>query len=382
MQATRTIVLADRLPLHAILGSSPENRRAVNEIKRETGVTIHVRGHDITLEGPDDQQALVERLLAEMAELAASGRPLQAADVGRAIAVLRSDAEAKLAEVFRDEVVGKTSGASGSGNGSVGNGITPRSLAQKRYVDAMRKYALTFGVGPAGTGKTFLAVAMAVRRLLDKQVRRIVLVRPAIEAGENLGFLPGTFEEKIDPYMRPLYDALYDSLDAAKVQRMVEQGVIEVAALAYMRGRTLNNAFVILDEAQNTTREQMKMFLTRIGTGTWAVVTGDPSQVDLPSGKASGLAHALHVLDGVSDIGVARFSEADVMRHPLVQEIVRAYDRAERSERPSRGRFGDRRGREDATGDGARRHPATSSDAAAKDAAADTVPSAASPTAE
>ncbi|TPV97186.1 MAG: PhoH family protein [Myxococcales bacterium FL481] len=316
-----------------MLGSSPENRRAVADIRRETGIAIHVRGHDITLEGPADQQALVERLLSQMADLAASGRPLQAADVSRAIAVLRTDPAAKLAEVFRDEVVTRSSSGGANGSGGVAHGITPRSLAQKHYVDAMRKHSLTFGVGPAGTGKTFLAVAMAVRRLLDKQVRRVVLVRPAIEAGESLGFLPGTFEEKVDPYMRPLYDALHDALDGSKVQRMVEQGTIEIAPLAYMRGRTLNNAFVILDEAQNTTREQMKMFLTRIGTGTWAVVTGDPSQIDLPRGKSSGLSHALDILDGVAGIGIARFSQTDVMRHPLVQAIVRAYDRAEKGER-------------------------------------------------
>ncbi|MEE9382213.1 MAG: PhoH family protein [Nannocystaceae bacterium] len=329
LQHNRKIVLTDRIPLHALLGNTPENKRAVAAIKRVTGVTIHVRGHDVTLEGPDEQQALVERLLSEMRGLAESGRPLASADVGRAIEVLQSDPAATLAEVFQDEVVARSTSGSGDGSGlGLGNKITPRSLAQKRYVETMRRYSLTFGVGPAGTGKTFLAVAMAVRRLLDKQVRRLVLVRPAVEAGENLGFLPGTLEEKINPYMRPLYDALYDALDTAKVHRMLEQGTIEIAPLAYMRGRTLSNAFVILDEGQNTTREQMKMFLTRIGAGTWTVITGDPSQVDL-RGRTSGLSHALSVLHGLPSIGVSRFSHTDVMRHPLVQDIVRAYERAE-----------------------------------------------------
>jgi phosphate starvation-inducible PhoH-like protein len=216
----------------------------------------------------------------------------------------------------------------GRRNGS--RGISPRSLAQKEYVEAMRRTSLAFGIGPAGTGKTFLAVAMAVRRLQDRQVRRIVLTRPAIEAGEHLGFLPGTLEEKVNPYMRPLQDALHDMLEGEKILRLVERGVIEIAPLAYMRGRTLNDAFLIMDEAQNATREQMKMLLTRIGNGTFAVVTGDPSQVDLPGGQPSGLAHAVSLLEGVEGISICRFSDADVMRHPLVQSIVRAYERDER----------------------------------------------------
>jgi phosphate starvation-inducible PhoH-like protein len=205
--------------------------------------------------------------------------------------------------------------------------VAPRSLNQKRYVEYMRSHHLTFGIGPAGTGKTFLAVAMAVRMLLDTNVRRIVISRPAIEAGEHLGFLPGTLEQKVTPYLRPLYDALHDMLEASKVMRMLEHGTIEVAPLAYMRGRTLNDAFLILDEAQNTTREQMKMMLTRIGQRTRTVVTGDPSQVDLPAGQRSGLAHVLRVLRGVEGVAVCSFGDEDVMRHPLVQRIVRAYDR-------------------------------------------------------
>jgi phosphate starvation-inducible PhoH-like protein len=263
----------------------------------------------------------VARLLRQLYSLARAGNPVEPSDVGRALEVLRHDAEVELREVFEDVILVRPGD---------GRGITARSLNQKRYVGSIRRHTLTFGVGPAGTGKTYLAVAMAARALADKQVRRIILSRPAIEAGERLGFLPGTLEDKISPYLRPLYDALYDMFQPDKVLRMVEQNVIEIAPLAYMRGRTLNDAFVILDEAQNTTREQMKMFLTRIGANTKAVVTGDPSQVDLPMGQRSGLAHALKVLRGVEGLAVCRFATGDVMRHPLVQAIIEAYDEDDR----------------------------------------------------
>jgi phosphate starvation-inducible PhoH-like protein len=230
---------------------------------------------------------------------------------------LADDGEAKLDTVFDDTVVVKPSD---------GKPIVPRSLAQKRYVEYMRRHTLTFGVGPAGTGKTFLAMAMAARALVDRQCRRIILSRPAMEAGEKLGFLPGTLEEKISPYLRPLYDALHDMFPQDKVAHMMEHEVIEIAPLAYMRGRTLNDAFVVLDEAQNTTREQMKMFLTRLGTNTKVVVTGDPTQIDLPGGARSGLGHALRILRGVSGVAVCSFTSEDVMRHPLVQSIIEAYD--------------------------------------------------------
>ena len=308
-----------------MLGSPSESKRVASELERATGVSIHVRGTEVTLAGEPEGFAIVERLLKQMFALARTGRPMRPTDIARAVEILSQDADAKLTSVYEDVVLTKSGGKS----------ISPRSLAQKRYVDAMRRNSLVFGVGPAGTGKTFLAVAMAVRRLQDKQVRRIILCRPAVEAGENLGFLPGTLEEKVSPYMRPLYDGLYDMLDGPKVNRLMEQGVIEVAPLAYMRGRTLNDAFVILDEAQNTTREQMKMLLTRIGVGTWTVVTGDPSQRDLDGREKSGLNHALRVLSGVSSVSVCKFSPNDVMRHSLVQDIVRAYDRdaRERAER-------------------------------------------------
>ncbi len=319
MTDTRKLIFDDRVPLQLMLDAVGKQNGAAAALERETGVRIHVRGHEVTLRG--EQGDLVERLLRQIYGLAQSGRPVDPADVTRAIAVLRHDPSAGLAAVFDDVVVPR---------GRNGRGVTPRSLAQKRYVEHMRSHALTFGVGPAGTGKTFLAVAMAVNMLLEEKVKRIVISRPAIEAGEQLGFLPGTLEEKISPYLRPMYDALYDMLDVPRVHKMLDQGPIEIAPLAYMRGRTLNEAFVILDEAQNTTREQMKMLLTRIGQETRCVVTGDPSQVDLPGGRSSGLAHALRVLRGVGGIAVVRFTAADVMRHPLVQAIVEAYESEER----------------------------------------------------
>jgi phosphate starvation-inducible PhoH-like protein len=323
---SRKLVFDDRHSLQLVLGSPGDAQRVANELQRLAGVELHVRGNEITLAADEPGKLdLAERLLQQMYGLARAGRPMSPADVGRALEVLtRGGSSSDLDTVYDDVVLPKRNGS---------RAIAPRSLTQKQYVDLMRHCQLTFGVGPAGTGKTFLAVAMAVRRLQDKQVRRIILTRPAIEAGENLGFLPGTLEEKVSPYMRPLHDALDDMIDIDKVARMVERGIIEVAPLAYMRGRTLNDAFVILDEAQNATREQMKMMLTRIGTGTWTVITGDPSQIDLPGGQKSGLAHAVSILEGIDGIGVVRFSDQDVMRHPLVQDIVRAYDKDDKARR-------------------------------------------------
>ncbi len=306
----------DQVPLQLVLGSV--GGQTMEELQRATGVTLHVRGGEVTIEGEGSEASLVERLLRQLVGMARGGTPIQPGDLGRALEVLRREPRIDLRSLFEDTVVGKT---------GTGRPIAPRTLAQKYYVDCMRRYDLNFGVGPAGTGKTYLAVAMGVRMLLDKRVRRIILTRPAIEAGENLGFLPGTFEEKISPYMRPLYDAMHDMLDVPKVMRMMEQGIIEVAPLAYMRGRTLSETFLILDEAQNTTPEQMKMFLTRIGLGTRAVVTGDPSQNDLPGGRRSGLSHAVKVLRDVEGVGFCSFTAADVMRHALVQRIILAYDR-------------------------------------------------------
>ena len=310
------LTFEERVPLQLMLEAVAGTGGAPGVLERETHTRVHVRGNEVTIEGP--QGELVERLLRQMYALARSGRPVDPTDVARALDVLRRDTAADLREVFEDVIVER---------GSDGKAILPRSLRQKEYVTYMRGHTLTFGIGPAGTGKTFLAVAMAARALIDKQVRRIILSRPAIEAGERLGFLPGTLEDKISPYLRPLYDALYCNFPADKVERMTEQQVIEIAPLAYMRGRTLENAFVILDEAQNTTPEQMKMFLTRIGRGTRAVVTGDPSQIDLPIGHKSGLTHALRVLQGIDGIAICEFSTKDVMRHPLVAAIIEAYDR-------------------------------------------------------
>ncbi len=329
----------EQAPLQLMLDAVGKQNGQAALLERETGVVLHVRGHEVTVE--NDRDGLVERLLRQLYALAQQGAPVEPSDLPRALEVLRANPRAELREVFEDVIVERPAD---------GKGIAPRSLAQKRYVGSIRRHALTFGVGPAGTGKTFLAMAMAVRMLAEKQVRRIILSRPAIEAGEHLGFLPGTLEEKISPYLRPLYDALHDMVPIEKVQRLMERETIEIAPLAYMRGRTLNDAFLILDEAQNTTREQMKMFLTRMGANTKVVVTGDPSQIDLPGGQRSGLIHALRILHGTEGIGFCTFGVEDVMRHPLVQAIVTAYDkdtkrRAEARERadsaPDGGSAGD-----------------------------------------
>ncbi len=312
MSAPTKLTFEDREPLQLMLQAVGRHKTTLEE---RTGTVVHVRGNVVSVDGP--QVDLVSRLLKQLYALAQQGAPIDSADVLRALAVLEDDADAELGTVFDDTVVSKPVD---------GKAIVPRSLAQKRYVEYMRRHPLTFGVGPAGTGKTFLAMAMAVRALIDRQCRRIILSRPAMEAGEKLGFLPGTLEEKISPYLRPLYDALHDMFPADKVAHMMEHDIIEIAPLAYMRGRTLNDAFVVLDEAQNTTREQMKMFLTRLGTNTRVVVTGDPSQIDLPGGARSGLAHALRILRGVSGVAVCSFTPEDVMRHPLVQAIIQAYD--------------------------------------------------------
>jgi phosphate starvation-inducible PhoH-like protein len=248
--------------------------------------------------------------------MAKKGRPLALSDIARAVGVLAGDQNAQIKDVFRDTVL----------MASRARPIQPKGLAQKRYVDAIREKDIVFGIGPAGTGKTYLAMAAAVRALVDKEVKRIVLARPAVEAGEKLGFLPGTMAEKVNPYLRPLYDALHDMMDFERAEHLVEKGVIEVAPLAFMRGRTLNDAFVILDEAQNSTTEQMKMFLTRLGFNSKAVITGDVTQVDLPSGQKSGLLEARELLTDIDGIAMCYFTEVDVVRHPLVQKIIKAYD--------------------------------------------------------
>jgi len=266
--------------------------------------------------GEGEAQDVARRLLGGFSELLTLGYPLRGSDVLTAIRVVKEDPNASLVEFFIDSPFGPT----------LKSVVTARNVKQRVYVQTIERNDLVFAVGPAGTGKTYLAVAMAAAALLEKKVKRIVLARPAVEAGERLGFLPGDLVEKINPYLRPLYDALYDILGYEKTAKLLERGVIEVAPIAFMRGRTLNDAFIILDEAQNTTSEQMKMFLTRIGFGSRAVVTGDVTQTDLPAGRPSGLRHALQVLRGVSGVAFNHFDAGDVVRHPLVQRIVQAYE--------------------------------------------------------
>ncbi|WP_456825473.1 PhoH family protein [Cellulomonas sp. P5_E12] len=285
-----------------------------------TGVDIHVRGNEVTLAGPVGDVALVSRLIDELVEMAAGGTPLTPDVVTRSVAMLTAASAARPADVLSFNIL--------TGRGRT---IRAKTSGQKDYVDAIDRHTVTFGIGPAGTGKTYLAMAKAVQALQDRKVHRIVLTRPAVEAGERLGFLPGSLSDKIDPYLRPLYDALHDMVDAESIPRLMEAGTIEVAPLAYMRGRTLNDAFIILDEAQNTSVEQMKMFLTRLGFGSKVVVTGDITQVDLPAAQTSGLRVVEQILTGVDDVAFCRLTSSDVVRHRLVSEIIDAYARWDRS---------------------------------------------------
>lgn len=278
-------------------------------------VQVQIREHDLTIEGKPEHVRLVEQLLADYATLRREGVSLSGDDLKSVIRIVSEDGSVTL----RDVVVASQSIVAGRRR------VSPKTLNQKLYLDAIERYDMVFGIGPAGTGKTYLAVCMAVRELLAKRVNRIILTRPAVEAGERLGFLPGTLEEKVDPYLRPLYDALYDMLEADRVERYLERRIVEIAPIAFMRGRTLNDAFVILDEAQNTTSEQMKMCLTRIGFSSKAVINGDVTQIDLPFGKRSGLVEASEILPAIPGIAFVHFNDGDVVRHPLVAEIIRAY---------------------------------------------------------
>ncbi|HSN15593.1 MAG TPA: PhoH family protein [Anaeromyxobacteraceae bacterium] len=297
-------------------------------IERRLDVQLGLRGGMVVLSAADEARArVVEGLLRDLYDLVVQGYPLHMEDVDQATKLAAQGTPIK--EIFGDTVFV-------SARHRI---VTPKGLGQKRYIKAIREADIVFGVGPAGTGKTYLAMAMAVAHLVERKVKRIVLTRPAVEAGERLGFLPGDIAEKVNPYLRPLHDALFDMVDYEKATAFMERGTVEVAPLAFMRGRTLNDAFIILDEAQNTTSEQMKMFLTRLGYGSKAVITGDVTQVDLPSGRPSGLLEVQKVLKGVEGIEFVHFSEVDVVRHPLVQEVVRAYDVFEaekraRAERP------------------------------------------------
>jgi len=290
-------------------------------LESELEAEIHVRGNEITLTGSAHALALGAEVVAELITVLRTGQGLTAESVERIVAMLRAREDARPADVLTHNILS-----------SRGRTIRPKTLNQKRYVDAIDKHTVVFGIGPAGTGKTYLAVAKAVQALQNKQINRIILTRPAVEAGEHLGFLPGTLNDKIDPYLRPLYDALHDMIDPDSIPRLLTAGTIEVAPLAFMRGRTLNDSFIILDEAQNTSMEQMKMFLTRLGFGSKIVVTGDITQVDLPGGTRSGLRVVQGILDNVDDIGFCYLTNHDVVRHKLVGRIVAAYDRFEADE--------------------------------------------------
>ena len=306
----------------SLLGSGDE---LLHVIEREFDADIHVRGNEITATGNPAETALVTALFDELLELLRKGTDLTADAVERTAAMLRAERGVRPADVL---TVGILSAR--------GRTIRPKTLNQKRYADAIDKHTIVFAIGPAGTGKTYLAMAKAVKALQAKEVNRIILTRPAVEAGERLGFLPGTLYEKIDPYLRPLYDALHDMIDPDSIPRLMAAGTIEIAPLAFMRGRTLNDSFVILDEAQNTTSEQMKMFLTRLGFGSKAVITGDITQIDLPHDRISGLIEAEMILKKVKDIRFVHFSEIDVVRHPLVQDVIRAYNHLDRGKRKSK----------------------------------------------
>jgi len=294
-----------------------EHNSHLQLLEKKIGLSLNVRGNHLTLKGGDWEIELAEKVLNQLYELLNGDYPIYLNDVEYAIRILSSNQSANLKKIFLDKVYIAS-------NKKV---ITPKSINQKEYIDSIRKFDIVFGIGPAGTGKTYLAMAMAIAFLVKKGVNRVVLVRPAVEAGEHLGFLPGDLYEKVNPYLRPLYDALHDMMDFEDASRLIQRGVIEVAPLAFMRGRTLNDSFVILDEAQNTTTEQMKMFLTRLGFSSKAVITGDVTQTDLPEGKTSGLIEARELLEEVKGIKFVHFSRDDVIRHPLVQEIIDAYEK-------------------------------------------------------
>jgi phosphate starvation-inducible protein PhoH and related proteins len=296
-----------------LLGSRDENLRVAEDL---LVADVHVRGNEVTLTGEPADVAFAERVFAELVTLAEKQQPVGPDTVRRTVAMLSAGGAESPAEVLSMDILSRR-----------GRTIRPKTLNQKRYVDAIDEHTVVFGIGPAGTGKTYLAMAKAVQALQAKQVTRIILTRPAVEAGERLGYLPGTLYEKIDPYLRPLYDALHDMVDPDSIPRLIQAGTIEIAPLAYMRGRTLNDAFIILDEAQNTTPEQMKMFLTRLGFGSKIVVTGDITQIDLPSGQRSGLRIVREILEGVEDLHFSTLTSHDVVRHRLVGDIVDAYEK-------------------------------------------------------
>jgi len=313
-QATtkHVVVVPNSINMVSVLGPGDEH---LDIIERAFAAGVHVRGNRITLHGEPGEVALAERLLDELVALIRTGQGVTSETVERVVTMVRAQSAERAVDVLSLNILSNR-----------GRTIRPKTLNQKRYVDSIDKHTITFGIGPAGTGKTYLAMAKAVQSLQAKNVNRIILTRPAVEAGERLGFLPGTLSEKIDPYLRPLYDALHDMIDPDTIPKLLAAGTIEVAPLAYMRGRTLNDAFIILDEAQNTSPEQMKMFLTRLGFGSKIVVTGDVTQIDLPGGTRSGLKVVEGILEGVDDVVFNRLTAHDVVRHRLVGKIVAAYD--------------------------------------------------------
>jgi phosphate starvation-inducible PhoH-like protein len=308
------ITVPNAISMVAVVGPHDDNLRTIEAAFPSVNITV--RGNEITLRGPHSDCTKLENLFNELMVVIRSGNILNVDAVNRAIEMLEHEPVDHPAEVMSLNIVSNR-----------GRTIRPKTANQKRYVDAIEDHTITFGIGPAGTGKTYLAMAMAVAALQAKKINRIILTRPAVEAGEHLGFLPGTLSEKIDPYLRPLFDALHDMIDIDSIPRLMQSGIIEVAPLAYMRGRTLNDAFVILDEAQNTTPEQMKMFLTRLGFGSKMVVTGDVTQVDLPNGQNSGLKIVREILKDIDDIAFLELTAEDVVRHRLIGDIVKAYDK-------------------------------------------------------
>ena len=312
-RVSTVVVVPGEQAMVALLGTRDELLRV---IERSLASDIHVRGNEITITGAPADNATAVRLIEELLELVRAGQNLTPDSISRAVGILDAGTGDRPAEVLSLNILSRR-----------GKNIRPKTLNQKRYVDAIDQHTVVFGIGPAGTGKTYLAVAKAVQALQAKQVNRIILTRPAVEAGERLGFLPGTLYDKIDPYLRPLLDALHDMIDPESIPRLTAAGTIEIAPLAYMRGRSLNDAFIILDEAQNTTPEQMKMFLTRLGFGSKIVVTGDITQIDLPGDTRSGLKVVREILDDIDDVAFANLTSTDVVRHRLVAEIVDAYER-------------------------------------------------------
>ena len=315
-----TMEIASPDQFMAIFGLKDENMQL---LKEELGVEIYAHGSEVQISGEEEKAELCKEVLERLREIVERGDPIDRTRIRYAIELAAEGNADRIGEIMRDVIAITYRGRQ----------IKCKTIGQKHYVDAIKKNTCCFGIGPAGTGKTYLAVALAVVALKNKEIEKIILTRPAVEAGEKLGFLPGDLAQKVDPYLRPLYDALNDMMGAEAYQKLLERGAVEVAPLAYMRGRTLNDAFIILDEAQNTTSEQMKMFLTRMGMGSRMVITGDVTQIDLPIGKKSGLVEALEVLKDVPDIGIVQLSHKDVVRHELVQAIVKAYDKHAKTER-------------------------------------------------